>query len=259
MKRFTETEKWRDPWFQALSPIEKCLFLYFTDNCNNAGFYEENSRCACFFLGITEDEYQGALKGLSRGIVGASGWLWVRRFLRHQKHEPINVANPAHRQILCLISEQVERFGKLPEFQDFLAPLKPLLAPNKGLPSPIGKGTGKGEGKKRESAEREKIAAEIYECYPRKVARPEAIKAICAAIDRGTSPIVLMERTKAYAQARESSDNGFTPHPATWFNREQFNDDPSTWRETSHIKPKPKEPEPTGAAYRVWDSSGKPT
>ncbi len=258
MKRFTETEKWRDPWFQALSPIEKCLFMYLTDNCNNAGFYEENPRCACFFLGIREEEYEGALKGLSRGIKGASGWLWVRRFLRHQKHEPLNTANPAHRQIVCLVSEQVERFGKLPEFQDFLAPIKPLLAPNKGLPSPIGKGIGKGIGKKRESPEREKIAEEIYNCYPRKVAKGVAITAILNAIDRGTSPIVLLERTKAFSNAR-NGDVDFCPNPATWFNQERFNDDPSTWKESNKVQNKPKESAPTGAAYRVYDAYGPPT
>jgi hypothetical protein len=236
VKRFTETEKWRDPWFQALSPIEKCLFLYFTDNCNNAGFYEENSRCACFFLGITEEEYQGALKGLSRGIVGASGWLWVRRFLRHQKHEPINTANPAHRQILCLISEQVERFGKLSEFHEFIAPLKPLIAPKKGLPSPIGKGTGEGKGNGKGECEGE--SETIYQAYPHKVGKPDAIKAISRALSK-TPFDDLLRKTKAFATAR-NGDTAYCPNPATWFNQERYNDDPETWSPKSNGK-KPKE------------------
>ncbi len=142
MKRFTETEKWRDPWFQALPHGSKLMFLYLIDNCNNAGFYEENEREACFQLGIDEKQYAGALKGLSRGIKGASGWLWVRRFLCHQKNEPLRPENPAHKQIIRLVQEQVERFSSVPEFKTFIAPYKGLL-------SPIGTGIGKGRGTER--------------------------------------------------------------------------------------------------------------
>jgi uncharacterized phage protein (TIGR02220 family) len=37
MKRFTETEKWRDPWFVKLSGHAKLLWVYLTDNCDKIG------------------------------------------------------------------------------------------------------------------------------------------------------------------------------------------------------------------------------
>lgn len=221
MLRFTETLKWDDPWFRQLPGCHKLVFLYVIDRCNNAGFWEVDEEAICWHTKIDPKHLEGAWKGLDRGIKGASGWVWVRKFLKHQKNEPLNPHNPAHRQIIALISEQRERFADCSDFKTFLAPLK-------GLFSPIGTGTGKGKGKK-ESPERKQIASEIYDAYPRKVAKPEALKAILGAIDRGTSPIVLMERTKAFARCRQGQDNGFTPHPATWFNQERFNDDPSTW------------------------------
>ncbi len=148
MKRFTETNKWRDPWFQALSHGEKLLFLYLIDNCDNAGFYEENVRETCFHLDINPKQYEAALKGLGRGIKGASGWLWIRRFLFHQKNSELDpVKNPAHRQIVLILKEQSERFKGVPEFQQ-------LLAPTKGLPSPIGTGTGKVQKKRKRVREK---------------------------------------------------------------------------------------------------------
>jgi hypothetical protein len=71
------------------------------------------------------------------------------------------------------------------------------------------------------------IVLSIYDAYPRKVAKPEALKAIAKAIKK-IDPIVLLARTKSYAMLR-GQNNEFTPHPATWFNQERFNDDPETW------------------------------
>ena len=85
MTRFTEIGKWEDPWFRALNPSEKLLFLFLIENCNNAGFYEIDRGAIVFKTGLNDAEIDGALVGLARGIVGASGWLWVRRFLKHQK------------------------------------------------------------------------------------------------------------------------------------------------------------------------------
>lgn len=74
----------------------------------------------------------------------------------------------------------------------------------------------------------------IYAAYPKKVGRPTALKAIQKAISKfGAS--LLLERTKAFALAR-AGDLEFVPHPATWFNQERFNDDPSTWTSSSNGK-----------------------
>lgn len=127
--RFTETEKWSDPWFQSLPHGSKLLFMYLCDRCNMAGFYEENVREACFHLGIDEGQYKGALKGLESRLVAASGWLWLKNFLKHQRNMDLNPENKAHRGIIRLLHEQAERFGGIKEF-------KSILGATKGLPSP---------------------------------------------------------------------------------------------------------------------------
>lgn len=147
MKRFTETDKWRDPWFRSLPAPAKLVFFYMIDNCNNAGFHELDQELMVMLTGMRKEHVEGALKALERGIIGPiDGWYWVRRFLRHQKNEDLNPSNPAHKQIISLIKDQSERFETSEEFNAFLAPLKGLL-------SPIGKGKGTGIGK-GESEER---------------------------------------------------------------------------------------------------------
>jgi hypothetical protein len=40
MKRFTETNKWADPWFRRLSYQAKLLWFYLVDHCDNIGLVE---------------------------------------------------------------------------------------------------------------------------------------------------------------------------------------------------------------------------
>ncbi len=136
MKRFTETCKWDDPWFRALKGVEKLVFLYVIDRCNNAGFWEVDEDAMAFQTKLSPAHISGAWQGLIRGLIKHDGWVWVRRFLRHQKNENLNPLNNAHLQIISLLKEQIDRFDNEPEFQQFLAPYEPLF-----------RGTGIGKGK----------------------------------------------------------------------------------------------------------------
>lgn len=143
MKRFTETEKWRDPWFRTLPAPSKLAFFYILDHCNNAGFHELDKGLMVILTGMKSEHVEGALKGLTRSIIGpCDGWYWVRRFLRHQKNEDLNPSNPAHKQIIALTRDQLERFKGSSEFSDFVGHYKGLL-------SPIGTGLVKVQDKKR--------------------------------------------------------------------------------------------------------------
>jgi hypothetical protein len=51
MKRFTETQKWEDPWFRRLSPELKLLWCWMLDKCDNAGVIEPDIELASFQIG----------------------------------------------------------------------------------------------------------------------------------------------------------------------------------------------------------------
>ena len=76
------------------------------------------------------------------------------------------------------------------------------------------------------------LIAEIYLAYPRRVARANAEKAISKALGAKTHA-ELLTATQAYAEAVKTwpeADRRFVPHPATWFNRGSYDDDPATWK-----------------------------
>jgi hypothetical protein len=169
MKRFTETQKWDDPWFRQLAGVHKLVFLYIIDRCDNAGFLEIDQDAMAWHTKVKSEHIEGALKGLERGIKGpCDGWYWVRRFLKHQKNETLNPDNPAHKQIISLIGEQRERFASVPEFQSFVGPIKGLL-------SPIGIGTGlvKVKGRVKRGAF-VKPSRDEAKCYGEEISMPSA-------------------------------------------------------------------------------------
>jgi len=149
MIRFTETNKWHDPWFMGLKHGSKLLFFYIIENCDNAGFYEINEKLLLVSLDITAQQFKGALKGLERGLEGPSeGWLRVKNFLKHQRNSHLNPANAAHKQIIALLEVQIKRF---PEVKNFL----PGQGAGKPLRSPLAGATSTGTGTRQKKGETE--------------------------------------------------------------------------------------------------------
>jgi hypothetical protein len=144
--RFTETEKWNDPWFRKLTPAAKCLWEYMRDNCNDAGILEWDHEDAMFRTGLKLKDLVGACKDLERGYIAAQGHLMLRTFLKHQKNVPFNERNPAHRGILRRLGEASEIFPSALDDLNKRGVLQIQEGACKGLLSPIGIGNGKGKG-----------------------------------------------------------------------------------------------------------------
>ena len=61
MRRFTETQKWEDPWFRKLKPEMKLLWQWLLDRCDNAGVIDPDIELASFQIG-----YQYPINTLSK-------------------------------------------------------------------------------------------------------------------------------------------------------------------------------------------------
>ncbi len=94
--------------------------------------------------------------------------------------------------------------------------------------------------------DQETMAETIYQEYPRKESKKDGIKAILNTMKKH-DPAYLLEKTKAYASAIGWKEKNFIPYPATWFNKERFNDNPEAWEESKPTASKPA-PVPEGAA-----------
>ena len=106
-KRFTATDKWEDSWFRNLTSMQKCVWIYICDRCDNSGVWKVDIELANFFLG------HGAMDGLTileafnngkeRVTVLNSGSHWLNNdFIGFQFGELKEECAP-HRGVLKLI------------------------------------------------------------------------------------------------------------------------------------------------------------
>lgn len=90
-------------------------------------------------------------------------------------------------------------------------------------------------------------AEQIYELYPKKVGRDDALRAITKAL--GTNAFsYLADKTNQFKEAVENWPSSYRyfqdggdrcPHPASWFNAGRFADSPAEWKRRGAHTPSP--------------------
>lgn len=111
--RFTQTDKWKDGWFSALSIEQKLLFIYITDTCDIAGFIEFTPRIWAAETGIDEKKITTIINSMGKAFIWSAhhDCLYVRNFLKHQNNWPLNTLNKAHVGILKRFKYYAPKFG----------------------------------------------------------------------------------------------------------------------------------------------------
>ncbi|MEM7558447.1 MAG: hypothetical protein AAF394_04935, partial [Planctomycetota bacterium] len=112
MKRFTDTEKWKDKWFRKLKPEHKLAFLYLLDSCDHAGSVELDEELAEFQIGcdLDWDAFREAMG--DRVQVLECGRLWLVKFIDYQYGEISPTSNP-HKPVRNAIEQYGIPYGEL--------------------------------------------------------------------------------------------------------------------------------------------------
>ena len=147
--KFTNAKKWDDVWFSQLTMEQKVMFMYFCDMCDIAGFHEVNKELATLQTGI--EDVDEAINALSKSVVYNDGYIWIKKYIKHQKNLPINPRNGAHKAIIKSIYEHIDRFPEvfetLPVSDSAMIKSKLMGGGGGGAsPPPIGKGIGISKG-----------------------------------------------------------------------------------------------------------------
>lgn len=140
-KRFTETLKWDDPWFRALSPDAKLLWFWLVDKCDNAGIITPDFALCEFQTGIKR-AFERMQEIESRVAEIAEGKFIICKFIEFQ-HGKLSRDCKAHNPAF----QSLEKHGMLDENGEIKGYPYPIQRVSIGYPYPTGIGNGKGNSK----------------------------------------------------------------------------------------------------------------
>lgn len=104
-KRFTEADKWRDPWFRQLPTVAKLIWLYLCDRCDAAGVWEIDLAALWFDTGLAADNnFAGALKLFGDRVqLLDERRLVLTKFVSFQYPRGLDARSHAQRRVIDLL------------------------------------------------------------------------------------------------------------------------------------------------------------
>ncbi|MBS08597.1 MAG: hypothetical protein CL576_13630 [Alteromonas sp.] len=141
-KRFTDTEKWADPWYRQLSPTAKLLWQWILDNCDNAGVINPDWDLATFQIGESVIPHIVEIESRIERI--GEDHIFIPKFVAFQ-YPRLSRQCAAHKPVFA----SLEKYNLSHRLPDNLTEGYEKGNDNQSVtfPKVTGKGKGKGNGK----------------------------------------------------------------------------------------------------------------
>lgn len=104
-KRFTDSDKWKNPWFSNLSNEAKLTWLYLLDDCDHRGVWQANFKRASFDLGFKIDAQTLDAWFKNKVIKIKSDEYFIKGFISFQYPKGLSNGNNAHKAIILFLKE----------------------------------------------------------------------------------------------------------------------------------------------------------
>lgn len=115
MKRFTDTNKWEDTWYQDLPMKYKLLWNFILDKCEHFGVWKVNIKLAVFLIGESF-EYTEAKRIFNEKIVEfKEGYWFIKKFIPFQYGDTLSRTIPPHKKVIKFLEENPVLRGFIPE------------------------------------------------------------------------------------------------------------------------------------------------
>ncbi len=134
-KRFTDSEKWKKPWFRKLKPLYKAFWEYLRDNCDHAGIWQVDFELAAYCIGEDVDQAEAMQLFEKQFIPFAGGKRWLIIDFVEYQYGGLVANNNAHISVINILKKNgvwelfVDRNKNQPENP---APCEGLASPSQG-------------------------------------------------------------------------------------------------------------------------------
>ena len=117
-RRFTETEKWDDPWFWRLTDKTKILFSFLCDKVDQGGFFKWDSGLVAMKTRLKESVVIKSLQELLDAkdvddklkVFMRGGYIYLHSHVKVQDPNGLSVTNTAHMGVLKRLLAKLELF-----------------------------------------------------------------------------------------------------------------------------------------------------
>jgi hypothetical protein len=212
-KRFTETNKWDDPWFASLPFKAKLAWDYVLSKCDNAGVWSPNLALADFQIGtkIDWDEFKRALDYRLK-IVRGNKW-WIPSFIKFQ-YGRLSPDARVHQSILRIL----DAHGLVEAYNQWLSDgiAIPSESHSDGIAIPQGQEQGQEliQGQDKRSAVFVKPTPDEVEAYAKEIGYPVNGQAWCDSYEQKGWTVGKSKMKDWKAALRNWKANGWTPSKA---------------------------------------------
>jgi hypothetical protein len=207
-KRFTDSDKWRKPWFRALSAEAKMAWVYLTDNCDHAGIWPAAFDLVSGDLGFGVDDTLLKKWFGDKLIQVSADKYFIPSYIEFQYGELSEESKPHLSVIKILIKYSID-------------PKKLTLS--KGYSKGIETLKDKDKNKDKENVlgESEGIFKKFWSAVPNKTGKSKAKKVWDREIKAGTSPDEMFQSLANFIahHKRNGTDAQFIPHGSTFMNQ----------------------------------------
>ena len=228
-KRFTDTGKWKRPWFRALGLHAKVLWQYLCDECDHAGVWVADFELTSFQVGFKVDEERLAnWLGDKLVKVDRDAYL-IPSFLEFQygtNDKQFSAKTSALKRLTLL--GLIDESGSLKDLKDSYLRLTKESSDSIG----IGIGNGKGKSKRgMQGGEPLPDFESLWAAYPRKSDRSDALRAVLANVKPDEQDLAEMAIARYRADLKaKGTEAKYIKHMATFFNKGRWRD----WIDPEH-------------------------
>ena len=195
-KRYTDNDKWDDPWFCSLSNDYKLLWIYVLDKCDHAGIYKVNPKNTEFALNC-KFNWEEVVRVLDGRIEVLSSDKWFIPKFIHFQYGELDSNNRVHRSVLAMLEKEGSFKGRLRVVQD-----------------PKDKDIYKDKDKVNSFTP---DFEPIWSLYPNKVGRTQALRHFRATVKTGQDLDDINRALENYKHSKRVKE-GYIQNGSTWFN-----------------------------------------
>lgn len=241
-KRFTDPDKWNDPWFQELSFGMKLLWLFLCDRCDFAGIWKANKRMVEFMLDTTMDWAQ-VTKTFSGRVFEKDGYWFIPKFLTFQYGAELNYGN-CIKSAIKRISER--GFSDVAEEQLGNPYRRVAEGFGKGWPTLLSKSKSMSKSKDVKKLTLGGVGdfEKLWLSYPRRLGRKAAERSFRGSVKAEKDWLDIQQALANYLTyiRKQAVDPQYIKHGSTWFN---------SWRDWVDYQEAPNAPNgsPSAVSY----------